>query len=159
MHAWKQLTLFGAVIALAGCQPTVTEIPVEPPTEVTTEAAPNLPPSEVATPAPAKVPPEVAALSVDELLIQLTSPATRDTAAIALVGKGSEATAPLIAICNHENWEVRAAAVFALSQLGSDEAIIKQLATMRDNDQAPAVRDAAAFALDAIDERKATASK
>ncbi|ADB17533.1 hypothetical protein Psta_2868 [Pirellula staleyi DSM 6068] len=156
MHYLRATLLLTTALLLCGCRGEVT-----PPTtnsEPSHEPAPigkSLPDSPAETPAtiPTEVPAELSNLSVDQLVNKLVSDATRDSAAIALAAKGKEAVQATLSACSHEKWEVRAAAVFVLSQVDGEAAVTKKLTEMRDSDPAPAVRDAAAFGLDALDER------
>jgi hypothetical protein len=93
--------------------------------------------------------------SVGELIEQLGSPKTRDAASAAIVAKGPSAVSSLSDALTHENWQIRAGAVFTLGQLGKDaESVLPALKSLAQNDGEEAVRDAAQFAIDAIENRQ-----
>lgn len=111
-----------------------------------TSAAPTTSPVE---PAPAPTP----AVSTAELLKQLEQAQTREAAALALAAQGKEATPVLTKALEHADWQVRAAAVFALGKIGKDAAAAKdKLKALAEKDENEDVRVAAAFALDALAE-------
>jgi hypothetical protein len=92
-------------------------------------------------------------VNVDELIKQLTTD-DRQAAAVALASAGKRAVPALVNVLDDKDWQVRAAAVFALGQIGSDAAEAKdKLQTIAEKDENTSVRDAAAFALDAIAEK------
>jgi hypothetical protein len=161
----KSLPL-SAVVALAaacaaGCAP---QSPPPPPTPITTGTGParavviDKPagsPIKVNESKPAGPPAEEAALaevSTADLIGKLGSDADRQAAARVLAGRGGpEVVEALSAALTHDQWQVRAGAAFTLSQMGQSAQPAKsalEKAAASDADQT--VRDAAAFALDAI---------
>jgi HEAT repeat protein len=62
-------------------------------------------------------------LPVGKLIEQLADSATRDSAREALIGKGSAAVDELVKTLDHEDEFVRAAAAFALSEIGDKSAL------------------------------------
>jgi hypothetical protein len=94
---------------------------------------------------------ELAQLSPEQLVERLSDEPARDLATRQLVAKGTEAVEPLLKALDHSDWQIRAVAVFTLGQLGADaNPALPKLKELAASDQAPAVRDAAAFAVDSI---------
>ena len=164
-----------AAIAFAmfsGCQ-DVTLVKVPPPAPVSSDPRPDPPPvnsKPVETPpgesSPANksgeqpaekqptpiVKPAKPTASIDELLVQLRDAKTREYAANSLAAHGTAAVPTLLKTLDDQDWQVRAAAVFALGQIGKSAAEAKtHLQTLAEKDENPRVRDAAAFAVDAIE--------
>jgi hypothetical protein len=88
---------------------------------------------------------------VKELLAQLDDPRSRDEARDALIAKGKEAVPPLIEKLSHEKPSVRAAAAFALGQIG-DPAALEKLRQLEKSEQDDAASSAVKFAIAAIEE-------
>jgi len=88
-----------------------------------------------------------------KLLVKLAEPETRDEAVEVIREKGSAAVPDLVAALDDPNWRVRAGAAFGLSILGKEaEQALPQLRKMAESEQHESVRDAAAWAIDAISE-------
>jgi hypothetical protein len=124
------------------------------PTSQPVPGDPNPPPDQ--PPAP---PPEESALAKEttsDLIGKLGNDATGQAAARVLAQRGgSEVIEALAGALAHENWQVRAGAAFALGQMGqaalpAKAALEKAVA----GDAEQTVKDAAAFALEAIGESK-----
>ncbi len=104
---------------------------------------------------PTTADPATSGKSVGELIEQLGKSNAREAASAALVAKGPAAVSSLTDALSNENWRVRAGAVFTLSQLGKDaEAALPALKKIAETDAEEAVRDAALFAMDAIEGRQ-----
>lgn len=153
------------VTLLLGCVPSPPPEPVPPPV-VEREPVSPLPvvpmtdPPATGTPAdPVKptTPPTdpalpKAAVNVSEQIEKLTNEKERQAAAVALASVGKAAVPALTKALDHADWQVRAAAVFALGQIGKDASEAKaRLQTIAEKDENNSVRDAAAFALDALE--------
>lgn len=127
-------------------QPTSTP-PVTDPTVAETPANPVLPATPPVEPEPPK-----AAVNVGEQIDKLTNEKDRQAAAVALASVGKSAVPALTKALDHADWQVRAAAVFALGQIGKDASDTKaRLQAIAEKDDNSSVRDAAAFALDALE--------
>lgn len=115
-----------------------------------TDSAPDKPASSPASPSNTEQA-DLAALEPEQLIERLADDKQRDAATRALVAKGPATLEALKTALDNEDWQVRAAAVFTIGQLGEAAAPahdkLKQIA---EQDENPAVRDAAAFALDAL---------
>lgn len=160
-----RLTILMASLAVLGlgCTPPNTPEPDPPPPKMTATASstePVLPSSEkqgeptVETePGQAPRAEPYADLSIDQLVIALGRPDERNEIASALAGRGKAAVPAIEQALEHPDWQVRAAAVFALGQIGKDAAPAKtKLAALVKDDENSTVRDAATFALDAIND-------
>jgi HEAT repeat protein len=87
-----------------------------------------------------------------KLLAQLAEPATRDAAVADIREQGSAAVPDLIAGLDDPDWQVRAGAAFGLSILGKEAAeALPKLRAMARFEQHESPRDAAAWAIDAIE--------
>jgi hypothetical protein len=124
----------------------VTDPPVKP--------APKPDPTPAQTFVPAEDN-EITALKdvpVADLIEKLSDAKQRDLAARAIVARGAEAVDPLVKALDADDAQVRAAAAFALGQLGKDAASAKdRLKKMAQDDRDEIARDAATFALDALE--------
>lgn len=158
--------LLAVLVICAGCVPTPSDAPPKK-TSVTT--SPSTTPNEEVptTPAetPSKSPPaktftpvedkDLAALKdvpIDDLLAKLADEMQRTLAARALAARGAAAVDPLIKALDHQDPQTRAAAAFALGQLGKEAAAAKdRLQQMATSDDSEVAKDAAAFALDAVE--------
>ena len=110
---------------------------------------PAAPPSSIGNAPPQ---PPVSA-DPSELVQKLTNVEQRDAVTRQLVMQGSAAVEPLMGALRSDDWQVRASAVFCLGQLGGEaRSALPELQIIAENDEVPAVRDAAAFAMDAIKE-------
>ena len=157
----KKLSLFLFLLAgmlLVGCKSE--QSPPQPPANTPTPAPidPVAPPTpKPVDPPPANTPtpvPPQPAVNIDEQIKKLSTP-DRQAAAVTLAGEGKSAVPALMIVLGHNDWQVRAAAVFALGQIGPDAAAAKpRLKTMAAQDEHASVRDAAAFALDAMQEAR-----
>ncbi len=155
MNHWLPLLLICLSLAsLIGCGPNTPE-PAPPPPVAAGETVMKTSLDPASTPVasaadPAQSPP--AQKSVTELIAALNIEADRQSSAVALAAKGKAAVPALIKALDHAEWQVRAAAVFALSQMGNQAADAKtRLQKIAEQDENPSVRDAAAFALDGIE--------
>jgi HEAT repeat protein len=164
MRKANQDLLLGTAVAMvlaAGC---AQQAPTKPPPASVVSPAPAQPATDN-SPAgikPADKPNEpadesaLAGASNAELIDKLASAAEGETAAVVLAKRGgSEVSDALLAALAHQDWQVRARAAFALGLMGKDAAAAKpalERAAAEDVEQT--VRDAAAFALDAIAESK-----
>ncbi|QDU29161.1 HEAT repeat protein [Anatilimnocola aggregata] len=120
--------------AIDGLATSPEKLPEKAPPPTTTDVTPPLP-----------------VLSVAELVAKLAIPDERQAAAVALCKQGPEAVPALLKALDHQDWQVRAAAVFALGQLGKESAAARdRLEVLAEKDENANVRDAATFALDAI---------
>lgn len=163
-------------VALPGCSPSNTPEPPPPPPVATGEPVAQTPTEPMNTPpvtnppatispvdpdrpTTAPIPPQPPqtvqpTVNVDEQIARLTSAADRQAAAVALASAGKAAVPALTRSLDHADWQVRAAAVFALGQIGSEANEAKaRLQMIAEKDENSSVRDAAAFALDAIDSK------
>ena len=87
------------------------------------------------------------------MLATKDAPSGHPNPANELASRGKPAVPALIEALSHENWRVRTGAIFALSQIGKDATAAKEkLESLKAKDEISTVRDAAAFALDAIEE-------
>ena len=134
---------------------TPTDEPGSPATAPTEPDAPA--PAEPDVPPPAEPPPvepdapATAGADVATLIGRLADDSTRDRAAAELKAKGAAVVPQLIESLAHESWQARAGAAFALGMFGQDAAAaLPALRELSTDDQQEAVRDAAAFAIDAI---------
>jgi outer membrane biosynthesis protein TonB len=164
-----RLALFSVVsMALLGCnspntpEPPPATPPVAPVSQTTVpppiEPAVTKPPAVVTVekpdkPQPAPVDPSPSQpVNVSEQIEKLTKNEDRQAAAEALASVGKSAVPALLKSLDHADWQVRAAAVFALGQIGSEAGEAKaRLQTIAEKDENSSVRDAAAFALDAME--------
>jgi hypothetical protein len=168
----RQFYLLLLLLALAGCeakpaakQPVVTtggsstqtdegdtSESNDPPVKPTPKPDPMKTTAQTFVPAEDK---ELAALKdvpVEELIAKLGDAKQRDLASRALVSRDKEAVDPLVKALDSEDAQVRAAAAFALGQLGKDAADAKErLKKMSQDDRDEIARDAATFALDALE--------
>lgn len=153
------------VTLLLGCTPNTPEPPPPPPV-VKGEPVSQLPtipmtdPPAIITPAdpvkptttPTDPAPPAAAVNVNEQIEKLSSEKERKAAAVALASVGKSAVPALTKALDHADSEVRGAAVFALGLIGKDASDAKaRLQTIAEKDENSNVRDAAAFALDALE--------
>lgn len=153
-----------------GCQPTpittvkknstTTAKPIADPnpttpqeTVVKPETSDPLPPPQTYT-RPDEA--EVSALAetpLEELMALLADAKQRDAASRAAIQRGKAAVLPLVAALQNDDPQVRAAAAFTLGQIGADaRPAVEALQAQADNDDNEIARDAAVFALDAIQE-------
>ena len=99
---------------------------------------------------------EVSALAetpLEELMALLADAKQRDAASRAAIQRGKAAVLPLVAALQNKDPQVRAAAAFTLGQMGEDaRPAVKALQAQADNDVNEIARDAAIFALEAIQE-------
>lgn len=151
---------------LLGCE-SGSAPPTQPPPRVVVADPTPSPPVEPFVPPPAPTPlpppqtytrPEEAAVQalaetpVEELIGLLANPAQRDAASRAAILRGGVVVAPLVAALENEDPQVRAAAAFTLGQLGGEaKSAVTPLQQQARGDQNEIARDAAAFALDAIE--------
>ena len=132
---------------------------VSAPAPAADEPAPQ-PSSDAATstepqPASPSSPPADQPASSDpaKLVEQLSDANERDVVTRELVAIGPAAVDPLIGALGSDSWEIRASAVFCLGQLGdAARSALPRLKEISLQDEVPAVRDAAAFAIDSIDQ-------
>jgi hypothetical protein len=126
-----------------------------PPTETpVTSSTPDEPLEQPEPSAPTATTSPAAPTSADaaQLVEKLAVADERDAVTRQIVAQGAAAVEPLVAALQNDSLEIRASAVFCLSQLGKDaRPALPQLKEVAENDKAPAVRDAAAFAIDAIE--------
>jgi hypothetical protein len=89
---------------------------------------------------------------VVDLVAKLADPNTRDAATAVIRQQGTDAVPQLVTALEDDNWQIRAGAVFALSVLG-DEAqdAVPKLRDLASTEKHEAVRDAASWAIDAIE--------
>ena len=168
-HAWWII----AVLLLVGCNPpqhdprpkkasTVTSDKkletVDPETKSPDVIPEKKPDDKPADPPQTFVPPEdkeLAALkdvATDELVSRMGDEKQRELATRALIQRGAEAAGPLTKALESKDPQARAAAAFALGQLGKDGAAAADaLKKMAESDDSEIARDAAAFALDAME--------
>lgn len=117
------------------------------PPAIITPADPVKPTTTPTDPAP-----PAAAVNVNEQIEKLSSEKERKAAAVALASVGKSAVPALTKALDHADSEVRGAAVFALGLIGKDASEAKaRLQTIAEKDENSNVRDAAAFALDALE--------
>lgn len=167
------LLLAFCVPLLMGCTPPNTPEPpppppmaqgepvAQPPVDSTNSPPVTNPPATISpvdpdrpTNAPIPPTPPKPAVNVNEQIEKLTKDADRQAAAVALASVGKSAVPALLKALDHADWQVRAAAVFALGQIGSEASEAKnRLQTIAEKDENGSVRDAAAFALDAMESK------
>ncbi len=135
----------------------VSPTPVEPTsTPPVTNPPVTISPIEPDRPTNVPVPPTSPkqAVNVSEQIEKLTNDAERNAAASALASVGKSAVPALLKSLDHTDWQVRAAVVFALGQIGKDASEAKgRLQAIVEKDENAEVRNAAAFALDAIENK------
>jgi hypothetical protein len=138
------------MIVACGCTPNTPEPPPTPPPVVPVTPTSNTPVNPQKSPSGA---------SIDELIALLPNDDARNAKpADQLAARGKAAVPALTAALAHQNWRVRAGAVYALGQIGKDAADVQErLEALAQQDENSTVRDAAAFALDAIQEASAPA--
>lgn len=136
--------------SLTTTQPDKPETPA--PAKKPTGETPEPPPPQTFQPAEDK---ELAALQdvpVDELVAKLSDDQERSLATRALAERGADAVAPLVEALASDDAQVRAAAAFTLGQLGEDAAPAQErLQEMSASDESEIAKDAATFALDALE--------
>ena len=143
-------------------QPAEDAGPDTPDGPTNSDTAPELPttgnlPSTIQTPPPADekdstTAADVASLDADQLVARLQDANDRDVVTRQLVNLGAAAVEPLVGALKSDNWELRASAVFCLGQMGAAaRPALPQLQEVAKSDENPAVRDAAAFAIDALE--------
>lgn len=150
-------------LLLAGC--TKDPVPAPPPkadgdpvvptpvNPIPPTPATNTPPANTTNTPPANTNTPPKPVNIDEQIKRLATD-DRQAAAVSLATAGKSAVPALVKALDHQDWQVRAAAVFALGQIGPDAAEAKdRLQTVAEKDENTSVRDAAAFALDAIAEK------
>jgi len=136
-----------AVLLLAGCGTSVETVVSDPNATVAPDV-PDRPPVEL----PPVTPPP-ASDELQTLLAQLSDPATRLDAATKIHEQGDEAVEHLIAMLSSDSWQARAGAIFALGLYEQQAAeALPSLRLLAEGDPHEAVRDAAAFAVDAVAE-------
>jgi len=164
MYRFVWVLAFTSIIALAGCKGADSPHKNEgAKRKKATTQAPNQP--KVVKPERPKVvepeqPPVVGERNVadadrDELIQCLghEDMAIRQEAADRLRAQGPDAIAPLIEALDDENYHVRAGAVFALSLFGPEaKSASAKLEELAEEDDWEAVRSAAKFALQSINE-------
>ena len=102
----------------------------------------------------------LSALSTADLISKLASTVDREAASDILVSRGEPAIPDLVKELSNDDWRVRSGAAFTLGRFGADaSSAIEPLETAAKNDAEPAVRDAAAFAWDAIREAGSAGAK
>jgi HEAT repeat protein len=90
---------------------------------------------------------------LEELMALLADAKQRDAASRAAVQRGQAAVLPLVAALQNDDPQVRAAAAFTLGQIGADaRPAVEALQAQAEKDDNEIARDAAVFALDAIQE-------
>ena len=88
---------------------------------------------------------------VAQLVVQINDPEKRDAAADALKKQGKDALPKLTELLASGDWQVRAAAVFAIGQLGADaKDALPTLKKLAEEDDSEAVRSTAKYAVDSI---------
>lgn len=158
-----------AILLFVGCAPSSSGPPAKPtavmPTNgpegtvaPVTDPPPEPEPKKKLPPPQTFAPPEDKAVTAlkdvppDELTARLGDEKQREAATRALVQRGADAVAPLTKALETSDPQARAAAAFALGQLGKDGAeVIPVLKKVSESDESELVRDAATFALDAIE--------
>lgn len=166
-HAWWIV----AILFITGCLPTPAEpkpkkssistssnkveMPEKSPADLSAtppEKKADLPPAQTFTPPEDK---ELAALKevpVEELVTRLGDEKQRELATRALVERGEAAAEPLTKGLEASDPQARAAAAFALGQLGKEAAsATAALKKIAESDDSEIARDAATFALDALE--------
>ena len=117
-------------------------------------------PTRTSPPGPPQVftPPEDEAVAkhretpVSELIAKLASDDERQVAAKALASRGKGVVPELLAALDDKEPKVRAAAAFTLGQLGKQGTdAVEKLQKVAKSDDSETARDAAAFAIDAIE--------
>lgn len=148
-----------AMVLAAGCAPQAPPKPTAPAISPTEEAPTDraaIDPKPVDK-SPSRPPDEsvFAGASTAELVEKLGSSEGEAAAVVLAKRGGSEISESLLSTLKHRDWQVRARAAFALGLMGKEAAAAKaalEQAAAEDAEQT--VRDAAAFALDAIAESK-----
>ncbi len=151
-------TLFtaAALLTLLGCGGSPKDAQRPRKTKIITE----VPQPEANPPSPPQVytPPENPQLTLlkevttDQLIAKLGDEKERDTAAWALAERGAEAVPALQKALGDKSPQVRAAVVYTLGQCGKHaQGAVAELKRLQEKDDSEVVRDAAAFALDAIE--------
>lgn len=98
--------------------------------------------------------------SLETLIESLADATSRDAAVRALVARGADAVPTLMKALEHADPQVRAASAFALSQIGEDAAAATStLRQMAEQDEYEVARDAAAFALTALETASSPSSR
>ncbi len=154
---WRSMCVAGLTVLLAGCGGSESPGPPKP---VPPDGANVTKPDDSKTTKPPDVPHPKDSRPLSDLqiadLIQNTGhadAARRKEAEDALLAAGAGVVVPeLIKALDDENWHVRAGVVCTLSRFG--KAAAPSLTKLREKsakDESEAVRDAAAFAIDAIE--------
>ena len=152
---------------LVGCESRPVPVPASTPAPANGIAIDNTNVTVVDRDEPqqAPTPPPVdrnalSALSTPDLISKLASPVDREAASDILVLRGEPAIADLVKELLNDDWRVRSGAAFTLGRFGaSASSAVEPLEAAAKNDAEPAVRDAAAFALDAIREASSAGAK
>ena len=152
------------LLTVAGCTPPADSDPGSPdPTpNATATGTPDAPqPADPKTPGTPEAPGGGAAPRVETpyrgdlapLLERLRGAETRDAAAGEVLSGGAALVPELAQALESSDWQTRSAAGFALGLLTSKaEAALPALRNVAENDENEAARDAAAFAIAAIEE-------
>ena len=94
----------------------------------------------------------LAKLGTAELLEELGKPHAREVASKILSAKGESAVPDLVRALKHENWQVRAGAVFTLSRLGKAAAeALPELKKLQETETNETVKDSIPYCVDAIE--------
>lgn len=94
----------------------------------------------------------VAKLSTADMILELGKPEARDIASKLLAAKGSEVVPDLVKALSHDDWQVRAGAVFTLGRLGkAAESALPDLKKLLESESNEAVKDSIPYSIDAIE--------
>ena len=158
------LATVGLAFGLAGCgvKPPADKPGkvAKPETEHSTSDIVNGTKGEIVKPPVRPTPPvspeeeAVAKLNTAERVAELGKPHARDVASKLLLAKGPEVVPELVKALEHENWEVRAGAVFTLGRLGKAAApALPNLKKLLETETNETVKDSIPYNIDAIEEQ------
>ena len=160
MIRWMALCL---AVSLLGCRRTPptgknSGKNTRPDMETTSSDIKNGTTGEIVKPAVRPVPPpspeeeSVAKLNTADLVLELGKPEAREVASKVLAAKGEEVVPELVKALAHENWQVRAGAIFTLGRLGKTaEPALPDLKKLLESEANETVKDSIPFCIDAIE--------
>lgn len=105
-------------------------------------------------PTPPRSPEEeaVSKLSTAEMVLELGKPEAREVASKLLAAKGAPIVPELVKALSHDDWQVRAGAVFTLGRLGkAAEPALADLKKLLESETNETVKDSIPFCVDAIE--------
>lgn len=104
------------------------------------------------TPLPSPEEEAVSKLSTADMVLELGKPEAREVASKLLAAKGAPIVPDLVKALSHDDWQVRAGAVFTLGRLGKTaEPALADLKKLLESETNETVKDSIPYSIDAIE--------